>query len=96
MDWLLQFANEYPALGYIWFIWVTFHDIVQWTVMGALGLTVWGQRKKARDEADKRAKIAAAVRTEVDHIHEELHLHIKEDIKLHDQLGQDSGLTEGT
>ncbi len=96
MDWFLQLANDHPTLGYAWLIWVTFHDIVQWTIMAALGLTVWGQRKKAREDAERRAEIAEAVKIEVTHIHEELHTHIREDIELHGQLGQDQGLTEGT
>ena len=96
MDWFLSIANEHPTLGWLWLIWVTFHDLVQWTIMAVLGLTVWGQRRKTREEAQRRATITEAVREEVAHIHEELHQHILEDIELHEELGQDRGMSEGT
>ncbi len=82
---LLDLSKDYPWVGYAWFIWVTFHDPVQWAVMAFLGITVLRQRRTMRD----------MVREEVNHIHEELHNHMQEDIELHNELGQPSGLSEG-
>lgn len=95
MDWLLALANEHPSLGWLWFLWVTFHDPVQWTVMAILGLTVWGQRRRAKEQEAQKIKITEAVREEVAHIHQELHHHILEDKGLHESLGQ-TGMSEGT
>ena len=72
-NWLQQF----------WFIYVTFHDLVQWLIITAFGLTAWGQRKQKK-QLEKL----------VEHIHQELHMHIQEDASLHKELGQ-SGITEG-
>ena len=85
MDTLLDLAKEYPWASYAWFVWVTFHDLVQWTVMGFLGFTVLRQRRTMKD----------MVREEVAHIHQELHIHIEEDTELHGRLGQCKGLSEG-
>ena len=82
---LLDLSKDYPWVGSAWFIWVTFHDLVQWAVMALLGFTVLRQRRVMKD----------MVRKEVAHIHEELHKHIEEDIELHDELGQPQGLSEG-
>lgn len=68
---------------YSWFIYVTFHDIIQWIIIAIFGLTAWGQRRQKR-QMEKM----------VDHIHDELHRHIREDANFHAELGQ-KGMTEG-
>lgn len=85
LETLLDLSKDYPWVGSVWFIWVTFHDVVQWAIMGFLGVTVLRQRRVMKD----------MVREEVQHIHEELHKHIEEDIELHGELGQSQGLSEG-
>lgn len=79
-----------PALQELWFYYVTFHDPIQWAVMLLVGWTAWGQRKKKQELHD----LAIELQTELDHVHEELHVHMQEDAKLHRDLGQD-GITEG-
>lgn len=85
MEFFLELTKEYPWLQGAWFIWVTFHDFVQWSVMFLLGFTVLKNKKNMKN----------MVKEEVAHIHEELHTHIDEDIELHEELGQPRGLSEG-
>ena len=67
----------------MWFVYITFHDIIQWIFIFAVGLTAWGQRRKKK-EVDKL----------LEHIHDELHKHIEEDSSFHKDLGQ-LGMTQG-
>lgn len=81
---MLEWITTWPAwLQDIWVLYVTFHDFVQWAIVFALGYTAWGRRreKKVLEEL-------------VEHIHEELHLHIDEDASFHENLGQ-RGMTKG-
>ena len=71
---------------WVWGFYVTFHDLVQWAVIGVLGYTAWG-KKKHRAEIEEIAE-------EVAHIHEELHIHIDEDSSFHEKLDQ-TGMTRG-
>ncbi len=80
MHWLMQEGSWQHSA---WFIYVTFHDPVQWGIIALVGLTAWGQRREKK-------RLEALV----EHIHEELHAHIEEDSSLHESLGQ-SGMTKG-
>ncbi len=66
-----------------WFVYVTFHDLFQWGIIGLFGLTAWGERRKKK-QLEKL----------IEHIHEELHTHIEEDSSLHRVLGQ-TEMTKG-
>jgi len=85
MEFLANLIEDYPWLQVVWFIWVTFHDFVQWIIMGILGFTLLRNRRTMKD----------MVKEELKHVHEELHQHIEEDIELHEELGQPRGLSEG-
>lgn len=79
-----EWVNIFPDwVKNTWFIYVTFHDFVQWVVMALLAKTAWGLRKKKKEQEDLVA-----------HIHEELHKHIEEDSSFHGDLGQ-HGMTKG-
>ena len=81
---MLEWISSWPVwLQDIWFVYITFHDIIQWIIIFAFGLTAWGQRRKKK-EVDKL----------LEHIHEELHRHIEEDSSFHHDLGQ-TGMTRG-
>lgn len=80
LEWLASFPDWVQSL---WFIYVTFHDFIQWGIITAVGFTAWGQKRQRRK-----------VEREVQHIHEELHKHIEEDSTLHKELGQD-GMSKG-
>ncbi len=81
---MLEWLQSWPAwLQGLWFIYITFHDPVQWAVMAFLAHTAWGQRQKKKE--------AEAL---VEHIHRELHQHIEEDSSFHRDLGQ-AGMTKG-
>jgi hypothetical protein len=79
-----EWVNIFPDwVKNTWFVYVTFHDLVQWCVMFFLARTAWGQRKKKKE-----------LEALVSHIHEELHQHIAEDSSFHAVLGQ-RGMTKG-
>ncbi len=81
---MLEWINNWPDwLQSLWFLYITFHDIIQWVVMGLIGLTAWDQRRKKRLEEELVA-----------HIHQELHTHMAEDAVLHADLGQ-QGMAQG-
>ncbi len=80
MTWLMQEGSWQHSL---WFVYVTFHDIIQWGIIVLFGLTAWGERIKKKKLEDL-----------IEHIHEELHTHIEEDSSLHHSLGQ-TGITKG-
>lgn len=82
---MLEWVSSWPDwLQSIWFAYVTFHDFIQWGVIGLFGLTAWGQRREKKRIEDLTR-----------HIHEELHIHIEEDIKFHTTLGQE-GMSKGS
>ena len=80
MTWLTQEGAWQHSL---WFVYVTFHDIIQWVIIILFGLTAWGERRKKRKLEEL-----------IEHIHGELHTHIEEDSSLHQVLGQ-PGITKG-
>ncbi len=81
---MIEWIQTWPDwLQSFWFVYITFHDFVQWGIIALVGLTAWGQRREKK-------RLEALV----EHIHEELHAHIKEDASLHELLGQ-SGMTKG-
>lgn len=81
---LLEWVQTWPDwLQAIWFVYVTFHDLIQWGVIILFGLTAWGQRRKKKQLEDL-----------IEHIHEELHQHIAEDSSFHEDLGQ-VGMSKG-
>jgi hypothetical protein len=81
---MLEWVQTWPDwLQTVWFAYVTFHDLIQWAVIVLFGLTAWGQRHKKRQLEEL-----------IEHIHEELHKHIREDSSFHEDLGQ-SGMTRG-
>ncbi len=81
---MLEWISSWPDwLQGIWFTYITFHDFLQWTVMLFLARTAWGQRKKKKE----LEKI-------LDHVHTELHEHIAQDAKFHEDLGQ-TGMSRG-
>lgn len=79
-EWLIS----HPDLSNLWFIYITFHDPVQWILMFFIGWTAWGQRRKKQEEHN----LALRIETELNHIHQELHKHMQEDSELHAHLGQ--------
>ena len=81
---ILEWVQTWPDwLQGVWFGYVTLHDFIQWGIMAVLARTAWGERKKKKELEEL-----------LEHIHEELHNHIKEDASLHLVLGQ-AGMTEG-
>ena len=78
------FYNLPQWLQSTWFIYVTFHDFVQWGIIILIGYTAWGRRRQKTQMDDL-----------IKHIHDELHQHIEEDASLHKDLGQ-SGISKGT
>jgi len=80
MHWLMQEGSWQHSA---WFLYVTFHDLIQWGIIVLFGLTAWGERRKKRQ-----------LEILVEHIHKELHTHIEEDASMHEVLGQ-SGMTKG-
>lgn len=81
---MIEWMSTWPDwLQGLWLSYVTFHDLIQWAIIFVFAKTVWGQRKKKKELEDL-----------IEHIHEELHLHIEEDASRHDALGQ-GGMTKG-
>lgn len=81
---VLEWIGNWPEwLQGLWFVYITFHDVIQWVIMGLIGLTAWDQRRKKRAEEKL-----------VEHIHQELHDHMIEDAAFHADLGQ-RGMAEG-
>lgn len=73
-DWLQSF----------WFLYITFHDLVQWVIMFIIGYTAWGQRRHKKELQE----LALDLQEEMKHVHGELHTHMQEDASLHADLGQ--------
>lgn len=88
MRWLM---TEGTLQHSIWFAYVTFHDLIQWSVVSIIGLTAWGQRKHRQELQE----IITTIRDELTHVHDEVHTHISEDAALHEDLGQVGGMTKG-
>lgn len=81
---MIEWLQTWPDwLQGVWFVYITFHDLLQWIVVAIFGLTVWGQRR----EKQKLEML-------IEHIHTELHTHIEEDSSFHSDLGQ-AGMTKG-
>lgn len=83
MSWLMQPGSWQHTL---WFFYVTFHDLAQWFIMGLIGLTAYGQRKHKKELQE----LVDVLYKELNHVHDEVHEHIKQDFLLHKELGQDS------
>ena len=82
---MVEWIDTWPSwLQGVWFAYITFHDFIQWGIMGLLAHTAWGERQKKRE-----------VEKLLEHIHKELHTHITEDSLFHEDLGQ-SGMTQGS
>ena len=58
----------------VWFAYVTFHDLIQWGVMGVIGLTAYGERKRKKE----LQSLVIELEKELDHIHDEIHIHLGE------------------
>ncbi len=80
IEWIQSWPDWFQTT---WFIYVTFHDFVQWGIIALIGLTAWGERRKKQKLEEL-----------IEHIHCELHTHIQEDASFHEDLGQ-SGMTKG-
>ena len=88
---LLEWFESLPSwVQGFWFAYVTFHDLIQWSIMVIIGYTTWGQRQHKKELQDLVGKL----RDELLHVHEEVHNHIDEDATLHKDLGQ-VGITRG-
>jgi hypothetical protein len=87
---VLDFILSNPLLRDLWFVYVTFHDIVQWVIMAIVGMTVYGQRRHKKELRE----LAVELERELSHVHAELHNHILQDASLHKDLGQ-GGMTLG-
>jgi len=47
---MLEWVANWPEWAQsFWFMYVTFHDLVQWAVLFVIGLTAYGQRQKKKD-----------------------------------------------
>lgn len=79
-EWFSHLPNW---LVYLWLIYVTFHDLVQWGIITLISLFAWKYKKNKKE-----------IEAELKHVHQELHEHIKQDAALHKELGQ-VGITEG-
>jgi len=79
-DWLQNF----------WFLYITFHDLIQWGIMLIIGYTAWGQRRQKKELQE----LALVLQKELNHVHGELHIHMHEDASLHADLGQ-RGMRKG-
>lgn len=71
MKWLMVEGSLQHS---IWFIYVTFHDLIQWGIMGIIGLTAYGQRKHKKE----LQQLVAELRDELEHVHDEIHIHLGE------------------
>ena len=87
MIWVESWPEWAQAL---WFVYVTFHDLIQWALMLIIGYTAWGQRQHKKE----LQHLVDELREELEHVHEEVHAHMDEDASLHESLGQ-SGITRG-
>ena len=82
---MLEWVAAWPDwLQGFWFLYITFHDLIQWAIMLIIGYTAWGQRKQKRE----LQVLARMLQKELNHVHVELHDHIHEDASLHADLGQ--------
>ena len=82
---MVEWIEAWPGwLQGLWFTYITFHDLIQWVIMGVLAHTAWGERKKKKQTEEL-----------LEHIHKELHTHITEDALFHEDLGQ-RGMTQGS
>lgn len=88
MKWLMIEGSWQHSL---WFVYVTFHDLIQWAIMGIIGLTAYGQRKHKRELQD----LVTELRAELEHVHCEIHNHMEEDAALHADLGQHGRMSQG-
>lgn len=88
MKWLMTEGTVQHSL---WFVYVTFHDLIQWSIMTIIGLSAYGQRKHKREIQD----LVVELREELEHVHEEIHNHIDEDAALHADLGQHGRMSRG-
>lgn len=88
---MLEWFLDRPEwLKDLWFVYVTFHDLIQWGILIIIGYTAWDQRKQKRELRD----LALILQEELDHVHAELHGHMNEDASLHADLGQ-QGMNKG-
>ncbi len=88
---MLEWLQTWPEwLQGLWFVYITFHDLIQWGILLIIGYTTWGQRKQKRELQE----LALLLQEELNHVHGELHGHIDEDASLHADLGQ-QGMKEG-
>lgn len=88
MKWLMSEGSWQHSL---WFAYVTFHDLIQWSIMTIIGLTAWGQRKHKREQQE----LIKELRDELTHVHDEVHTHMEEDAALHADLGQSGRMSKG-
>lgn len=88
MHWLMTEGSWQHSL---WFIYVTFHDLIQWALMAIIGLTAYGQRKHKQKLHD----LVIQLEQELEHVHKEIHTHIEEDAALHEDLGQKGRMSRG-
>jgi len=58
----------------LWFAYVTFHDLIQWGIMGIIGLTAYGERKHKKE----LQSLINELKEELKHVHDEVHIHLGE------------------
>jgi hypothetical protein len=71
MTWLMIKGSTQHSL---WFAYVTFHDLIQWGIMGIIGLTAYGQRKHKKE----LQSLVNELKKELAHVHDEIHVHLGE------------------
>jgi hypothetical protein len=71
MKWLMTEGSVQHSL---WFLYVTFHDLIQWVIMGIIGLTAYGERKHKKE----LNVLITELREELEHVHDEIHIHLGE------------------
>jgi len=72
---MFEYFNQLPTwVQSFWFAYVTFHDLIQWAIMGIIGLTAYGERKHKKELQSLITKL----KEELEHVHDEIHTHLGE------------------
>ena len=72
---MFEYFEQLPTwVQNFWFAYVTFHDLLQWGIMGIIGLTAYGQRKHKKELLSRVDEL----RKELEHVHDEIHIHLGE------------------
>lgn len=72
---MIEWLAVHPNWEFLWFIYVTFHDPIQWLAMAALGASAWGQRSRRQ----RLERLVTALRAELED-------HKESDLVVHSQI----------